>query len=82
MIKYAPIVDEALSLVTKIDDAANLPRLVYNRHDKYADSSLKDRPEYVDYLSVMESQDWPIAECESLPSTHTLYILYTSGTTG
>ena len=49
IIKYAPIVDEALSLVTKIENAANLPRLVYNRHDKYADLSLTDRSEYFDY---------------------------------
>jgi propionyl-CoA synthetase len=30
----------------------------------------------------MDSQEWEVAPCESLPSTHPLYILYTSGTTG
>lgn len=30
----------------------------------------------------MTEQEWPIAECVSVPSTHELYILYTSGTTG
>jgi len=82
VIKYAPIVDEALSMTTKIENAGLLPRLVYNREGKYSDPSLAMRPEYVDYTTIMNEQDWEVAPCESLPSTHTLYILYTSGTTG
>jgi len=31
---------------------------------------------------MMTEQDWEIADCVSVPSTHPLYILYTSGTTG
>jgi propionyl-CoA synthetase len=43
---------------------------------------VKGREEYIDYEATMNSQDWEIAPCVSLPSTHELYILYTSGTTG
>jgi propionyl-CoA synthetase len=31
IIKYAPIVDEALNYTTKLPDAAKLPRLIYQR---------------------------------------------------
>ena len=30
----------------------------------------------------MKSKDWEISECESLPTSHPCFILYTSGTTG
>lgn len=81
-IKYAPIVDEALSLCTRLPNPTALPRLVTNRPAPHNDDSLLSRPEYFDYDSLMTEQDWPIAECVSVPSTHELYILYTSGTTG
>lgn len=58
---------------------------MYNRLEKdgiYSDSSLVERSEYIDFDGLMSSKEWPIAPCESLPSTHPLYILYTSGTTG
>jgi propionyl-CoA synthetase len=82
VIKYAPIVDEALSLTSKLENAKDLPRLVTNRAAPHNDDTLKDRPEYFDYNTLVTEKDWPIAECESLPSNHELYILYTSGTTG
>lgn len=81
-IKYAPIVDEALSLCTRLPNPTALPRLVTNRPAPHNDDSLLSRPEYLDYDSLMTEQDWPIADCVSVPSTHELYILYTSGTTG
>lgn len=59
--------------------------MIYNRLEKdgaHYDKTVEGREEYVDYKTIMESKDWPIAPCESLPSTHPLYILYTSGTTG
>lgn len=83
VIKYAPIVDEALSMTTKLKDAAKLPRLIYQRPEKdgiHGDPTVSDY--YYDYQQTMDETDWPIAPCESLPSTHELYILYTSGTTG
>ena len=52
IIKYAPIVDEALKLTSRLENAKQLPRLVYTRLEcdgKYSDSTLKDRPEYIDY---------------------------------
>jgi propionyl-CoA synthetase len=70
IIKYAPIVDEALNLCTRLENAKALPRLVTNRAAPYNDESLANRPEYFDYDALMTEQDWPIAECESLPSNH------------
>lgn len=85
VIKYSPIVDEALRLSEKLEDAANLPRLIYQRREcdgKYADDAVKENPNYFDYDTLLNSKEWEEAPCESLLSTHELYILYTSGTTG
>lgn len=82
VIKYAPFVDEALSLVTKVENPSQIPRLVVNRAAPHNDDSLKDRAEYHDYDLAMAEQDWTVAECVFVPSNHELYILYTSGTTG
>ena len=48
---------------------------------KHADQSVNAEV-YHDYAAVMGEQDWEESPCVSLPSTHELYILYTSGTTG
>lgn len=65
-------------------DAGKLPRLIYQRPEKngaHADPGLN--PDiYFDYEALYKSKKWAEAPCESLPSTHELYILYTSGTTG
>lgn len=82
ILKYAPIVDEALSMCKRLENASHLPRLVKNRAAPNNDSSLLERPEYIDYDAVMAEQEWDLAECVSVPSNHPLYILYTSGTTG
>ena len=37
---------------------------------------------FISFEELSKSQDWPVAPPVSLPSTHELYILYTSGTTG
>ena len=84
IIKYAPIVNEALTLTEKLENASELPRLIYQRPEldgKHLDTSV-DPKVYHDYQKVMDEKDWEEAPCESLPSTHELYILYTSGTTG
>jgi len=54
---------------------------------KYADFTVNPAF-YTDYEKLLEDGNiwdkgnWPFVPCESLPSTHELYILYTSGTTG
>jgi propionyl-CoA synthetase len=55
IIKYAPIVDEALRISTKLDNANQLPRLVVNRVAPHNDETLVDRPEYIDYDELMNS---------------------------
>ena len=57
VIKYAPIVDEALGFCTKAPDAPKIPRLIYNRTEdaKYGDESVKTREEYIDYDTLMSS---------------------------
>ena len=84
IIKYAPIVDEALRLAEKLENATKLPRLIYQRLEcdgKNSDPSV-DESVYHDFQKVMDSQEWEYAPCDSIPSTAPLYILYTSGTTG
>jgi len=84
IIKYSPIIDEALSLCVKVEGAANIPRLIYQRLEMdgvHADLTVNAEL-YHDYEKLRDSQEWEEAPCESLPSTHELYILYTSGTTG
>ena len=91
IIYYAPIVDEALSLATKVLEAPSLPRLIYQRPElngTYTDRTVNSAF-YSDYEKLLKEGNiqykggkWPFVPCESLPSTHELYILYTSGTTG
>ena len=81
-IKYVPIIDEALSLCERLENANELPRFIYNRNEKpeYVETKLNEF--YTDYDKVLKEKDWEMAECEHLPTNHELYILYTSGTTG
>lgn len=80
-IKYAPIVDEALSLCKKCENATSMPRLIVQR--KELDGKLLDTvsEHYHDMHTLLEEEQ-EVAPAESLPSAHPLYILYTSGTTG
>ena len=57
VIKYAPIIDQALSLTTAIKNKDSFPRLIYQRPEsngKYADQSLQSRSDvYFDYAQIM-----------------------------
>lgn len=81
-IKYVPIVDEALTLCERLENSAELPRLIYNRSEKpeYVETKLNEF--YHDYEKILAEKEWAEAECVPLPTNHELYILYTSGTTG
>jgi propionyl-CoA synthetase len=84
VLKYAPIVDEAMTHCVLLENAEALPRLIYQRPEldgKYKDEEVNPDV-YFDYEALLAEQDWVEASCEQLVSTHPLYILYTSGTTG
>ena len=81
VIPYAPIVNQALEMTKNPD---SIKRLIFQRREcdgKYEDNTV-DPKVYTDYQTMMDSKDWEESECAVLPSTHPLYILYTSGTTG
>ena len=73
LIAYKPMVDEAIAL------AGHQPQkvVVFNRK---LGARIPFKPRDVDYDALVYGSD-PV-ECVSVPSTHPLYILYTSGTTG
>ena len=79
-IHYVPIVEEALKL-----SKHNPPRLLHQRREldgKLIETQISQgNPMYKDFDELVDKET-EIAECVPLPSTHPLYILYTSGTTG
>jgi propionyl-CoA synthetase len=80
-IPYQPIVDEALSYCMNTD-SESMPRLIKQRDEKNGELRAEELNNmYHDYDELFDAEE-ELAECESLPSTHPLYILYTSGTTG
>lgn len=82
IIKYVPIVEEALSLCQKFD-ATNLPRLIKQRMEMDGNlfESNIDATKYHDYDNLLNATE-EVAQCVPVPSENPLYILYTSGTTG
>lgn len=76
VIKYTPIVNEAL----EISNLADLPRIVVQRHEVFYDYEL-NKDVYFDYHEEMMKVTEGI-EAVPVPSNSELYILYTSGTTG
>lgn len=78
VIHYVPIIDHAFELTEKAKDP--IPRMIFQRNEKYVEVNLKEGL-YTDFKEAFEAEE-EIAECAQLESTHPLYILYTSGTTG
>ena len=79
VIKYPPIIDEALSLSTKLQNKHNYQKLIYQRRG-HVHKNLDNT--YHDYEKLMTSKTWSISDCEVMKSCDPLFILYTSGTTG
>jgi propionyl-CoA synthetase len=83
-IKYAPIIEDALGHCL-IKDAKKIPRLMQQRIELEGKLA-QDMKEYdlnfwYDYKTLMDEEK-ELAPCVPVKSTHPLYILYTSGTTG
>lgn len=76
VIKYPPIVDEALEL----SEASDTKRIIVQRHNESYDLELKEGV-YFDYHELMEKTKEGI-DAVQVNSNQELYILYTSGTTG
>lgn len=83
VIKYTPIIEEALSRCTKIENAENMPRLIKQRNELNGTLYESNLPagKYSDYDELVNAT-LEVAECVPVPSENPLYILYTSGTTG
>lgn len=73
LIAYKPLVDEAIEISTHKPDRV----IVFNRK---LGAKIPAQHYDIDYGSLV--YDAPEAECVPVLSTHPLYVLYTSGTTG
>ncbi|SEM27051.1 propionyl-CoA synthetase [Chryseobacterium taichungense] len=73
-IPYLPLVEKAIALAQ--DKVENI--IVFNR--KLADNQHEMFDGLVDYEELVQQSE--TADCVSVESTHPLYLLYTSGTTG
>lgn len=74
VIQYKPIVDEALNLCQKIENAyKTVKRIIVQRKDKFEEKNL-DKEVYFDYDDLMAEEN-DICECVPVESTHPLYIL-------
>ena len=81
-LKYVPIVEEALSLCTRIQGATKIPRLIKQRLEMDGKLVEKDINEHYHDYDRLVAEESRVADCVPVLSTHPLYILYTSGTTG
>lgn len=74
VIKYRPIVDEALTLCKKVENADEaVRRIIVQRKDKHEETGL-DKQKYYDYDELMTDEQ-ELSECVPVESTHPLYIL-------
>ncbi|CAG9314676.1 unnamed protein product [Blepharisma stoltei] len=80
IIPYEPIVNEATTLAeARLPGAEHIQRIVLNRHLNVK-FKLQPNRDHDFYEELMNSK--PFTSVISVSSTHPLYILYTSGTTG
>lgn len=76
VIKYRPIVEEALKHCTHIADAEkSIKRIIVQRKTSYEDKNL-DKDLYYDYDALMDQEE-ELAECVPVEANHPLYILCT-----
>ena len=77
IIEYKPLVDAAIELAA---DSHRVEKcIVWQREQKLADMIPGRDIDWAEGVSAVKS---PVKDCTPVDSTHPLYILYTSGTTG
>lgn len=82
IVKYRPILEEALSKCKVCPK--DVKRVIYHRRElkgALADEEC-DPDVYIDYKSVCEDDELDEDDCDFFPSTHPLYVAYSSGATG
>jgi len=82
VVHYVPILEKALGMCKNVDP--NIKRVIYQRRElggQLADDEI-DKEKYTDYRDVCEDDELDEDDCDMVPSTHPLYVAYTSGASG
>ena len=77
VIEYKPLVDEAIELAK---DSHSVEKCIVYQRKEHTSSMVAGRD--IDWVEGLKTVKNPVKECVPLDSSHPLYILYTSGTTG
>ena len=72
VILLPPIIDEAIKLTKKLSNKS-IKKLCYKRPE-ISSEGLKMDDTYVDYKTLLESDEWDEEDAEMVPSGHHLYI--------